>query len=131
MAYNINAARALRQEATGVGWDVEIDGLTFQLPYEVPQEFANRMEELQGAPGTVGIRTLLEIALGEQAAEFPFDALSTQDIAALFEAYMNEVEVGLGELRRSSSSSTSTPAPSKPTSKPRTASASRRSTKAR
>lgn len=130
MSYNINAVRTARLEAIGgEHWPVELDGVTYRMPREIPWELAERIDELDAMDGADGIRAILTILLEGQ--DFPLQRLSAQDLAELLSTYMKEVGANLGESVPSSSSSESTARPSKRTSKRSTASTSRASGKAR
>lgn len=130
MAYNVNAARAARLEAVGgEHWPIELDGVTYLLPREIPWELAERIDELDAMSGAEGIRAILAILTEGQ--DFPLRKLSGQDLAALLSTYLQEVGANLGESETSSDSSQSTARPSKPTSKRTTKSSSRTSGKAR
>lgn len=131
MTYDIDAERARRLEAVGGEyWPVKFGGVIYNLPREIPLELADRLDELQAADGSEGIRDILRILLGDAADTFPFGRLSPQDLAALLDSYMTGIGASLGELQGSPDSSAPTATPSKRTSKPRTKSASRTSTKA-
>lgn len=130
--YDVNAERASRLEAVGGEHvPIKLNGVVYNLPREIPWELADRVDELRAEPGAEGIRQILTIALGDQAAEFPFGHLSGQDLAGVLNHYMAELGTSLGELQGSPTSSAPTATPSKRTSKPRSKSGSRTSTKAR
>lgn len=131
MTFNVNAARARRLEAAGEDWPFEFEGTKWHLPRELPLSITDNKDTFEAMSGTSGLRSILELLLGDQAKAFPFNAMSQDDLGAIFEAYQDEVGASLGESSSSSISSMSTATPSKPTSKPRMASSSRKSTKAR
>lgn len=94
MSFNVNAARAQRQEALGHAWTFEVDGATFELPTELPRATARALRSLDDND----VDGLLELLLGErQYADFERYELTMQDVAAILEAYGKETGLGLGE----------------------------------
>jgi hypothetical protein len=94
MSFNVNAARAQRQEALGRSWTFELDDETFELPTELPRATARALRSLDDND----VDGLLELLLGDrQYAAFERHDLTMQDVAAVLEAYGKETGLGLGE----------------------------------
>jgi len=94
MPFNVNAARAQRQEALGRAWTFELDDETFELPTELPRATARSLRSLDDND----VDGLLRLLLGdEQYARFEQHELTMQDVAAVLEAYGKETGLGLGE----------------------------------
>lgn len=93
-SFDVNAARAQRQEALGRTWSFRIDDDTFEMPNELSRRTARELRELDDND----IDGLLRLLLGEQQfARFDRHELSMQDVAAVLEAYGKETGLGLGE----------------------------------
>jgi hypothetical protein len=94
MSFNVNAARAQRQELLGDTWTFELDDETFKLPTELPRATARALRSLDDND----VDGLLQLLLGEQQyARFEQHDLTMQDVAAILEAYGKETGLGLGE----------------------------------
>jgi hypothetical protein len=94
MAYNVNAARAQRLEATGERWEFELDGETFSLPTELSRAVVRELAALDPSD----LDGLLAAMLGpEQFQRFGAHHTSVQDIQALLEAYGKDTGMALGE----------------------------------
>ncbi|MFD9408552.1 hypothetical protein ACFWBN_16265 [Streptomyces sp. NPDC059989] len=92
--FDVNAARAQRQEALGRAWSFELDGETYTLPTELSRATAKGLRKLDDND----VDGLLRLLLGEQQfARFEEHDITMQDIAALLEAYGKETGLGLGE----------------------------------
>jgi len=134
MTYDVDAERARRAEAAGgTHWSFTNGGIEYLLPREVPLEIASDLEALTTGeePALFAMHKALKGLLGEQAEQFPFQALSLPDFQGIFEAYFTAMGTSPGESQGSPTSSARTATPSKRTSKRATASRSRTSTKAR
>jgi hypothetical protein len=94
MSFNVNAARAQRQEALGRTWSFELDDESFELPTELPRTVARQLRALDDND----VDGLLRLLLGdEQYPRFEQHELTMQDVAAVLEAYGKETGLGLGE----------------------------------
>ena len=94
MAYNVNAARAQRLEATGERWEFELDGETFSLPTDLSRAVVGQLAALDPSD----LDGLLAAMLGpEQFERFATHHTSVQDIQALLEAYGKDTGMALGE----------------------------------
>ncbi|MGV9312285.1 hypothetical protein ACWDR0_08805 [Streptomyces sp. NPDC003691] len=92
--FDVNAARAQRQEAAGRTWSFGIDGETFDLPTELTRATAKAMQKLDDND----VDGLLALLMGkEQFARFAKHEITLQDIAAVLNAYGKETGLGLGE----------------------------------
>ncbi|GGZ53413.1 hypothetical protein AB0P12_31535 [Streptomyces subrutilus] len=92
--FDVNAARAQRQEALGRTWSFELDGATYTLPTELSRAAAKGLRKLDDND----VDGLLRLLLGEkQFTEFERHDITMQDIAAILEAYGKETGLGLGE----------------------------------
>ncbi|MFF8411491.1 hypothetical protein [Streptomyces omiyaensis] len=92
--FDVNAARAQRQEAHGRTWSFELDGDTFTLPTELSRATAKGLRRLDDND----VDGLLALLMGaEQFARFEEHDVTMQDIAAVLEAYGKETGLGLGE----------------------------------
>ncbi|WP_328915510.1 MULTISPECIES: hypothetical protein [unclassified Streptomyces] len=92
--FNVNAARAQRQEALGRAWTFELDDESFELPTELPRATARALRALDDND----VDGLLRLLLGEgQFTRFEQHDLTMQDIAAILDAYGKETGLGLGE----------------------------------
>ncbi|MEU3606311.1 hypothetical protein AB0E83_12770 [Streptomyces sp. NPDC035033] len=92
--FDVNAARAQRQEAHGRTWSFELDGDAFTLPTELSRATAKALRKLDDND----VDGLLALLLGEeQFARFEEHDVTMQDIAAVLEAYGKETGLGLGE----------------------------------
>ncbi|MET9345478.1 hypothetical protein [Streptomyces termitum] len=92
--FDVNAARAQRQEAHGRTWSFELDGDTFTLPTELSRAVAKGLRKLDDND----VDGLLALLMGpEQFARFEEHDITMQDIAAILEAYGKETGLGLGE----------------------------------
>ncbi|MFD3327591.1 hypothetical protein [Streptomyces sp. NPDC058701] len=92
--FDVNAARAQRQEALGRTWSFELDGATYTLPTELSRSAAKGLRKLDDND----VDGLLRLLLGEkQFTEFERHDITMQDIAAILEAYGKETGLGLGE----------------------------------
>jgi hypothetical protein len=101
MAYNVNAARAQRLEATGERWEFELDGEAFSLPTELSRAVVGELSALDPSD----LDGLLAAMLGpEQFARFATHHTSVQDIQALLEAYGKDTGMALGEESASTGS---------------------------
>ncbi|MHC0429969.1 hypothetical protein ACX6XY_07250 [Streptomyces sp. O3] len=93
-SFDVNAARAQRQEALGRTWSFSLDDDTFEMPNELSRRTARELRELDDND----IDGLLRLLLGEQQFErLNRHDLSMQDVAAILEAYGKETGLGLGE----------------------------------
>ncbi|MEW1546658.1 MULTISPECIES: hypothetical protein [Streptomyces] len=92
--FDVNAARAQRQEAAGRIWSFGIDGDTFDLPTELTRTTAKAMQKLDDND----VDGLLSLLMGkEQFERFARHDVTMQDIAAVLNAYGKETGLGLGE----------------------------------
>ncbi|WP_329380727.1 hypothetical protein OG625_15590 [Streptomyces sp. NBC_01351] len=92
--FDVNAARAQRQEALGRTWSFELDGETYTLPTELSRAAAKSLRKLDDND----VDGLLRLLLGEkQFTRFEQHDVTMQDIAAILEAYGKESGLGLGE----------------------------------
>lgn len=92
--FDVNAARAQRQEALGRSWSFELDGETYTLPTELSRAAARSLRKLDDND----VDGLLRILLGEeQFGRFEQHDVTMQDVAAILEAYGKESGLGLGE----------------------------------
>lgn len=92
--FDVNAARAQRQEALGRTWSFELDGETYTLPTELTRAAAKGLRKLDDND----VDGLLRLLLGEeQFTRFEQHDITMQDIAAILEAYGKETGLGLGE----------------------------------
>ncbi|WP_406061249.1 hypothetical protein OG462_26145 [Streptomyces sp. NBC_01077] len=92
--FDVNAARAQRQEAHGRAWSFELDGESYTLPTELSRATAKALRTLDDND----VDGLLALLLGEkQFARFEQHDITMQDIAAILEAYGKETGLGLGE----------------------------------
>ncbi|MFB7454690.1 MULTISPECIES: hypothetical protein [unclassified Streptomyces] len=92
--FDVNAARAQRQEAHGRTWSFELDGETYTLPTELSRKTAKALRKLDDND----VDGLLGLLMGEeQYVRFEEHDLTMQDIAAILEAYGKETGLGLGE----------------------------------
>ncbi|GHA65843.1 hypothetical protein ACIQRS_07490 [Streptomyces termitum] len=92
--FDVNAARAQRQEAHGRTWSFELDGDTFTLPTELSRAVAKGLRKLDDND----VDGLLALLMGpDQFARFEEHDITMQDIAAILEAYGKETGLGLGE----------------------------------
>ncbi|MFH8254279.1 hypothetical protein ACH4MA_30085 [Streptomyces roseolus] len=92
--FDVNAARAQRQEGRGRSWTFELDGDTFTLPTELSRATAKGLRKLDDND----VDGLLALLMGaEQFARFEEHEVTMQDIAAILEAYGKETGLGLGE----------------------------------
>lgn len=92
--FDVNAARAQRQEARGRTWSFELDGETYTLPTELSRAAAKGLRKLDDND----VDGLLRLLLGEQQfTRFEEHDISMQDVAAILEAYGKETGLGLGE----------------------------------
>ncbi|MFE3123703.1 hypothetical protein ACFXHD_09810 [Streptomyces hydrogenans] len=95
--FNVNTARAQRQEAHGHTWPFELDGDTFSLPTELSRATAKALRKLDDND----VDGLLALLLGpEQFARFEEHEVTMQDLAAILEAYGKETGLGLDEGAR-------------------------------
>jgi hypothetical protein len=94
MTFNVNAARAQRQEALGRAWTFELDDDTFELPTELPRATARALRSLDDDDVDGLLRLLLG---GRQYERFEQHELTMQDVAAILAAYGKETGLGLGE----------------------------------
>ncbi|NGO71144.1 hypothetical protein [Streptomyces boncukensis] len=93
-AFDVNAARAQRQEALGRTWSFSLDSDTFEMPSELSRRTAHELRALDDND----IDGLLRLLLGEQQFErFNRHDVSMQDVAAILDAYGKETGLGLGE----------------------------------
>ncbi|MER5887324.1 hypothetical protein ABT160_26195 [Streptomyces sp. NPDC001941] len=92
--FDVNAARAQRQEAHGRTWSFELDGESYTLPTELSRRTAKNLRKLDDND----VDGLLELLMGEeQYARFEEHDITMQDVAAILEAYGKETGLGLGE----------------------------------
>lgn len=92
--FDVNAARAQRQEGRSRSWTFELDGATFTLPTELSRATAKGLRKLDDND----VDGLLALLMGaEQFARFEEHEVTMQDIAAILEAYGQETGLGLGE----------------------------------
>ncbi|MFZ3472280.1 hypothetical protein ACODT3_14970 [Streptomyces sp. 4.24] len=92
--FDVNAARAQRQEALGRTWSFELDGETYTLPTELTRAVAQGLRGLDDND----VDGLLRLLMGEkQFSRFEQHDVTMQDIAAILEAYGKETGLGLGE----------------------------------
>ncbi|MEU3072384.1 hypothetical protein [Streptomyces laurentii] len=92
--FDVNAARAQRQEASGRNWSFELDGETYTLPTELSRATAKALRKLDDND----VDGLLELLMGEaQFVRFEQHDITMQDVAAILEAYGKETGLGLGE----------------------------------
>lgn len=92
--FDVNAARAQRQEGRGRSWTFELDGDSFTLPTELSRTTAKSLRKLDDND----VDGLLALLMGaEQFARFEEHEVTMQDIAAILEAYGKETGLGLGE----------------------------------
>ncbi|MFF6886360.1 hypothetical protein ACFY9F_24625 [Streptomyces sp. NPDC012421] len=92
--FDVNAARAQRQEGRGHSWSFELDGDTFTLPTELSRTTAKGLRKLDDND----VDGLLALLMGaEQFARFDEHEVTMQDVAAILEAYGQETGLGLGE----------------------------------
>ncbi|MFE0422284.1 hypothetical protein [Streptomyces sp. NPDC058953] len=92
--FDINAARAQRQEAHGRTWSFHLDGDTFELPTEIHRATAKALRKLEDND----VDGLLALLMGEeQFARFAEHDVTMQDIAAVLDAYGQETGLGVGE----------------------------------
>ncbi|MFE2166691.1 hypothetical protein ACFXB3_16765 [Streptomyces sp. NPDC059447] len=92
--FDVNAARAQRQEALGRSWSFELDDETYTLPTELSRAAAKSLRKLDDND----VDGLLRILLGEeQFGRFEQHDVTMQDVAAILEAYGKESGLGLGE----------------------------------
>jgi hypothetical protein len=92
--FDVNAARAQRQEASGRNWSFELDGESYTLPTELSRATAKALRKLDDND----VDGLLELLMGEaQFARFEQHDITMQDVAAILEAYGKETGLGLGE----------------------------------
>ncbi|MFB6838815.1 hypothetical protein [Streptomyces sp. NPDC056144] len=92
--FDVNAARAQRQEAHGRKWSFELDGEAYTLPTELSRATAKALRKLDDND----VDGLLALLMGEeQFSRFEQHDVTMQDIAAILEAYGKETGLGLGE----------------------------------
>ncbi|GAA1152092.1 hypothetical protein F4556_004058 [Kitasatospora gansuensis] len=92
--FDVNAARAQRQEALGRIWTFELDEDVFELPTELTRKVARKLGQLEDDD----VDGLFKLLLGEkQFARFDEHDITMQDISAILEAYGKETGLALGE----------------------------------
>ncbi|MER5862347.1 hypothetical protein [Kitasatospora sp. NPDC002040] len=92
--FDVNAARAQRQEALGRSWTFELDEDVFELPTEIGRTVARKLNALDDND----VDGLLRLLLGDkQFARLEDHELTMQDVSAILEAYGKETGLALGE----------------------------------
>ena len=93
--FNVNAARAQRQEAAGgTTWEFSIDDGLYSLPRELPRTMVKAL----AATDDSDIDTMMRLLLGDaQYERFAAHDLNLQDIAAILTAYGEQTGLSLGE----------------------------------